>query len=125
VKSPIGVPGKAQESIKTVLTAPRYNFGKDNYIIDLNGHEKTYWLGTESGLLGAFHFDGTCTVGDGSCDVVSYSMGPGFCNLQTIGWITQQHLAPLLLKEQWDVHLFRVGREEEGLSSNRPELVVL
>ena len=85
VKSPTGVPGQAWESIKTALTAPRHNFGKDSYTIDLNGHEKTYWLGTESGLLGVFHFDGECTAGDGSCDVVSHSMGAGFCNLKTTG----------------------------------------
>ncbi len=58
VKSPTGAPGKAQESIKTFLTTPSQNFGKDIYIIDLDDHEKTYWLATESGLLGAFHFDG-------------------------------------------------------------------
>ena len=49
---------KTQESIKTFLTTPSQNFGKDIYIIDLDDHEKTYWLATESGLLGAFHFDG-------------------------------------------------------------------
>ena len=65
MKSPSGVPGKVQEGIKTALAAPRHNFGKDIYIIDLNGDEKKYWLGTESGLLGAFHFDGVCTAGDG------------------------------------------------------------
>ena len=105
VKSPTGVPGKAQENIKTTLTVPRHNFGKDSYIIDiidLNGHEKTYWLDTESGLLGAFHFDRACTTGDGSCDVASYSMVVGFCNLKTIGWLGGQHLAPLPLKKQRD-----------------------
>ena len=58
-----GAPGKSQESINTTLTVSRQNFVKDIYIIDLDGHEKRYWLVTESGLLGVFHFDGTCTSG--------------------------------------------------------------
>ena len=45
--------------IKTILTEPRKNYGNDSYIIDLDSPEKTYWLGTESGLLGTFHFDGS------------------------------------------------------------------
>lgn len=125
VKSPSEAPGKAQESIKTTLTAPKQNYGKDNYIVDLDNHERAYCLGTESGLLGTFHFDGTCTDGDGSCDVASYSMGVVFCNLTTLGWLTGQHLAPLPLRGQRDLHSYRVGREEEGMSSNRPELVAL
>ena len=43
---------------------PGKNFGKDNYTIDLAGAEETYWQGTESGLLGAFQFDGACTAGE-------------------------------------------------------------
>jgi hypothetical protein len=49
---------QAQAVIKASLLAPQQSYGKDRYIIDLAGPEKTYWLGTESGLLGAFHFDG-------------------------------------------------------------------
>jgi hypothetical protein len=56
----------------------------DSYTIDLAGLEATYCLGTESGLLGAFHFDGACTAGDGSCDVASLSMATGFCNLRSL-----------------------------------------
>ena len=39
--------------------------------------------------------------------------------------LTGQHLAPLPFKEQRELHSYRVGREEEGMSSNRPELVAL
>ena len=52
LKTPSDVPEEAQDSIKTVLTVSQHNFGKDEYIVDLEGHEKQYWLGTESGLLG-------------------------------------------------------------------------
>ena len=48
--------------------APQQNAGKDEYTADLEGNEKLYWLGTESGLLGAFGFEGAFTAGDGSCD---------------------------------------------------------
>ena len=72
-------------SMTISMTTSRQNFGKDSYIIDLEGPERTYWLDTESGLLGAFHFDGSCTVGDDSCDVPSHTMGAGFCNLSTLG----------------------------------------
>ena len=58
---------------------------KSCYIIDLEGPERAYWSGTESGLLGAFHFDGACTAGDGSCDVASHTMGTVFCNLPALG----------------------------------------
>ena len=104
---------------------PRQNYGKDSYIIDLDGPERTYWLGTESGLLVAFHFDWACTAGDGSCDVASHTMGAGFCNLSSLGWFTGQHLAPPQRREQRELHSHRVGREEEGMSSNRSELVAL
>jgi hypothetical protein len=58
VKSPANAPRGAQNDIKTALLAPQHNYGKDSYTIDLAGPEETYWLWTESGLLGAFHFDG-------------------------------------------------------------------
>ena len=48
------------------LQAPVHNFGKDEYVVDMTGHEAQYWQGTESGLLGAFEFQGACTAGDGS-----------------------------------------------------------
>ncbi len=73
VKSPANVPSEAAKDIKEALMTPGQNYGKDNYTIDLTGAEATYWLGTESGLLGVFQIDGTCTAGDGSCDVRSLS----------------------------------------------------
>ena len=42
VKSLADVPDGAQDTIKTALTTPQQNFGKDNCIIDLVGPEKTY-----------------------------------------------------------------------------------
>ncbi len=54
---------------------PQYNVGKDTYTVDLESDEKLYWLDTESGLLGAFGFEGACTVGDGSGDPPTRSMG--------------------------------------------------
>ena len=53
-KSPTDAPREAQDIIKSVLTVSRQNYGKDSYIIDLEGPERSYWLGTESGLLGPF-----------------------------------------------------------------------
>ena len=84
VKSSTNTPRGAQDDIKTTLLTPQQNYGKDIYIIDLVATEETYWVGTESGLLGAFHFDGTCTGGDGSCDVASLSMVVGFCLLRSL-----------------------------------------
>ena len=92
VKSPVNAPREAQNAIKNALLAPQKNYGKDSYTIDLAGPEATYWLGTESGLLGAFHFDGACTAGDGSCEVASLSMGAGFCNLSSLKWLAEEPL---------------------------------
>jgi hypothetical protein len=66
VKSPANVPSGTQNVIKDAPLTPQQSYDKDSNTIDLTGPEATYWLGTESGLLGAFHFDGSCTVGDGS-----------------------------------------------------------
>ena len=52
-------------------------------------------------------------------------MGAAFCNLSSLGWLTGQHLAPAQRGEQRELHSHRVGREEEDMSSNRPELVAL
>jgi hypothetical protein len=84
VKCPDNVPNEATKDIKETLMTPGQNYGKDSYTIDLMGSEATYWLWTESGVLGAFHFDGACTAGDGSCDVASLLMGAGFCNLNSL-----------------------------------------
>ena len=36
------------------MAAPHGNWGQDEYIVDLTGHEKQYWFGTDSGLLGVY-----------------------------------------------------------------------
>jgi hypothetical protein len=115
----------ATKDIKEVLMTPGKNYGKDSYTIDLTGAEATYWLGTESGLWGVFQFHGACTAGDGSCDVRSLSMDTGFCNLNSLKWLTEEPLAPTRIHEQRSKQSHRVAREEEGLRSNRPELLVL
>ena len=76
---------------------PQHNVGKDAYTVDLERNEKLYWLGTESGLLGYFGFEGACTVGDGSCDPPKRSMGSGFCNFSVMQWNTFTPLAHVLL----------------------------
>ena len=52
-------------------------------------------------------------------------MGSVFCNFNHLGWDTQTLLSPPLLQEQHTLHSSKVGREDEGVSSNRPELVTL
>jgi hypothetical protein len=125
VKSKETTPPGAQEAMITALQAPNHNFGKDEYVIDMMGHEAHYWQGTESGLLGVFEFKGACTAGDGSCDSGSKSMGAGFCNLGQLGWNTQTPLPPPALHEQRTRNSRKVGREDEGVSSTRPEMVAL
>jgi len=46
-----------QESIQQVLVAPRGNRSIEEYLIDLEGHEQQYCLGTESG-----HYSSTTVV---------------------------------------------------------------
>jgi hypothetical protein len=125
VKSPANVPSAVAKDIKEDIMTLGQNYGKDRYTIDLTGSEATYWLGTEPGLLGAFYFDGTCPTGDGSCDVRSLSMVSGFYNLNSLKWLTEKPLTPTRLYEQRSNQSHKVGREEEGMSSNRPELVAL
>jgi hypothetical protein len=52
-------------------------------------------------------------------------MGTGFCNLNSLEWLTEQPLTPTRLHEQRSNQSHKVGWEEEGMSSNRPELVAL
>ena len=90
----------AQESLVEALISPQYNVGKDVYTVDLENNEKLYWLGTESGLLGSFGFEGACTVGDVSCDPPTRSMGMGFCNFSVMHWNTTTPLPHVFLQEQ-------------------------
>ena len=64
-----------------------------------------YWMGTEIGRLGGYGFRGTVTAGDGS-NQKGGKMGAGYVNL----------------RKQRKRQQRKVGREEEGSSSNRPEL---
>ena len=125
VKDKTRVPPEAQNTIIMTLQAPVHNFGKDEYVVDMTGHEAQYWQGTESGLLGAFEFQGACTAGDDSCDADSKSMGAGFCNFSRLGWSTQTPIPQSSLQHQRTLNSRKVGREDEGVSSSRPELVVL
>jgi hypothetical protein len=67
-----------------------HNFGKDEYVVDMAGHEAQYWQGTESGLLGAFEFQGAC-----SCDTDSRSWGQVSVTSTALGG-TLKHHYPLL-----------------------------
>ena len=66
--------------------------------------EWDYWMGTEVGQLGGYGFQRAIFGLDGSCK--DGTMGSGCCKFQG---------------EEAD-KCARVGREEEGTSSNRPEL---
>ena len=70
----------------------------------LDDLERAYWMGTEIGQLGGYGFQGVALGVDGSCK--DGKMGSGCCKF----------------REEGEVRCARVGREEEGMSSNRPEL---
>jgi ribonuclease HI len=77
---------------------------KDECIVCLNDLERAYWMGTEIGQLGGYGFQGVTLGVDGSCK--EGQMGSG-CHK---------------FREEGAGKCARVGREEEGMSSNRPEL---
>ena len=77
---------------------------KDECTVRLNDLEGAYWRGTEIGQLGGYGFQGVTLGVDGSCK--DGRMGSGCC---TFGGKDEGKCA-------------RVGREDEGVSSNRPEL---
>ena len=70
----------------------------------LKGKERDYWMATEICMLGDYGFQGQVMAGDGSDK--KGKMGAGYNNLRR-----------KKKKQQC-----KVGREEEGFSSNRPEL---
>jgi len=78
--------------------------GKEKCQVRLKGRERDYCMGTEIGMLGGYGFQGQVTTGDGSNK--QGKMGAGYNNLRR-----------KKKKQQC-----KVGREEEGFSSNRPEL---
>ena len=77
---------------------------KDECEVRLTGPERDYWLGSEAGRVGSYEFQGAVFGIDGSNH--EGHMGSGCCRLG----------APEADKQA------RVGREEEGTSSNRPDL---
>jgi len=92
------------KQIQAWLTAARASGGKDECQVRLTGIEREYWMGTEIGRLGGYGFRGTVTAGDGS-NQKGGKMGAGYVNLQ----------------KQRKRQQRKVGREDEGSSSNRPE----
>ena len=73
----------------------------------LNGEEHDFWMDTEAGMLGVYNFQGVVLGGDGSNE--ADRMGAGFRCLH------RSDMAGCI----------REGREQEGTSSNRPELAAL
>jgi ribonuclease HI len=80
---------------------------KDELNIVLHGLEKHFWEGKEAGLLGCYDFPGETWAGDGLAN--KGVMGAGSVRFQRPG----RNL------------VVRVGREEEGVSSLRPELAAI
>jgi hypothetical protein len=52
-------------------------------------------------------------------------MGAGFFNLGQLGWNTPTPIPPSTLHDQRTRNSREVGREDEGVSSTRPEMVAL
>jgi len=94
------------QQIQALLTVARASGGKDGCQVRLTGIEREYWMGTVIGRLGGYGFRGTVTAGDGS-NQNGGKIGTGYVNLQ----------------KQRKRQKRKVGREEEGSSSNCPELV--
>jgi len=95
------------KQIQALLTAARVSGGKDECQVRLTGIEREYWMGTEIGRLGGYGFRGTVTAGDGS-NKKEGERGAGYVNM----------------RKQRKQQQKKVGREEEGSSSNCPELAV-
>ena len=77
---------------------------KDECSVEMVGMERDYWLGSKAGRVGSYEFQGAVFGIDGSNH--KGCMGSGCCRLK-MPEADQQ---------------IRVSREEEGTSSNRPEL---
>ena len=91
--------------IQALLTEARASGRNDKYQVRLTGIEREYWMGTNISRLGGYGFRGTITAGD-KCNQKGGEMGAGFVNLREKSKRQQR----------------KVGREEEGSSSNRPRL---
>jgi len=77
---------------------------KDECTVRLNDLEGDYWMGTEIGQLGGYGFQGVTLGVDRLCK--DGRMGSGCCKFG----------------EKDEGKCAHVGREDEGVSSNRPEL---
>jgi len=94
----------ADEQKAVLKKAAGVSGGKDECQVRLKGREHDDWMGTEIGMLGGYGFQGQVTASDSSDR--QGKMGAGYNNLRR-----------KKKKQQC-----KVGREEEGSSSNRPEL---
>jgi len=95
----------AGQNNQALLTAARASGGKFKCQIRITGIEREYWMGTEIGRLGGYGFQGTVAVGDGS-NQKGGKIGAGYVNQRNKRKRQQR----------------KVGRKEEGSSSNRLEL---
>jgi len=96
----------ADEQKAALKKAARVSGRKDECQVRLKGREHDYWMGTEIGMLGGYGFQGQITAGDSSDK--QGKMGVGYNNL----------------RRKKEKQQCEVGREEEGSSSNQPELAV-
>jgi ribonuclease HI len=80
---------------------------KDELKIGLQGLERHFWLGTEARRLGCYNFPGETWAGDGSAHKGVIGAGS------------------VCLQQQSKYLEVRVGREEEGINSLRPELAAM
>jgi len=94
----------ADEQNTALKKAAGVSGGQDECQVRLEGRERDYWMGTEIGMLGGYGFQGQVTAGDGSNK--KRKIGAGYNNL-----------GKKRKRQQC-----KVRREEEGSSSNRPEL---
>lgn len=93
-----------QTAVESLQQAWECTEGKDECSVEMTGLERDYWLGSEAGRIGSYKFQGAVFGIDGSNH--GGCMGSGCCRLHMPSADQQ----------------VRVGREEEGTSSNRPEL---
>jgi len=77
---------------------------KDECQVRLKGRERDYWMGTEIGMLGGYGFQGQVMASD--CSDKESKIGAGYSNS----------------RRKQKTQQCKVGREEEGSSSNQPEL---
>jgi len=94
----------ADEQKAALQKAAGVSGGKDECQVRLKGRERDYWMGTETGMLRGYGFQGQVTAGD--CSDKQGKLGARYNNLRR------------KKKKQQG----KGGREEDGSSSNQPEL---